>query len=141
MSEEQFDQMRRDELDTILTSTEYRERIDIVANSIFARGNEAANEAEIESEFDFQFRSLFHDFFSHLGFTYIPEKETAVSNSWEYHRPFSIRYAAFFASICLPGPFPFGPGQLPPFAWPGRGPQSGRWTFRQKCELSAFQSI
>ncbi|WIM40912.1 hypothetical protein PO903_08560 [Paenibacillus sp. PK4536] len=84
MSEEQFNEIRRKELDTILVSNKYKERINQVANEILARGNKATNEAEIESEFDYQFRSLFHDLFSHLGFYYIPEKEKSVST--RYHR-------------------------------------------------------
>lgn len=84
MPEGKYDEIRRKELDTILASNEYKERIELVANAIVARGNEATNEAEIESEFDYQFRSVFDDFFSHLGFSYVPEKETAVST--KYHR-------------------------------------------------------
>lgn len=84
MSEEQYDENRKEELDTILVSDEYKERIGLVANTIVSRGTEAANEAEIESEFDYQIRSLFEEFFSHLGFNYVPEKETAIST--RYHR-------------------------------------------------------
>ncbi|EAC9603104.1 hypothetical protein KEB92_001472 [Listeria monocytogenes] len=79
MSEELYDIKRRKELDTILASSEYKDRINLIAHSIIERGKSAANEAEIESEFDYQFRSLFEEFFSHLGFAYVPEKETKVS--------------------------------------------------------------
>lgn len=84
MTEEQYNINRKQELDTILASSEYREKIKSVATAILARGTVAANEAEIESEFDYQIRYLFEEFFSHLGFSYIPEKETIVNTP--YHK-------------------------------------------------------
>lgn len=79
MSENIYADHRKQELETILASQEYLTKINQIANTIRECAKVAENEATIETEFDYQFRNFFDNFFSHLGFSYLPEKEKKVS--------------------------------------------------------------